>query len=379
VNIMDNEVLDNESEKTRESKKIITRQNFLKVMGSMVVTGGVAGATIPFFSSKAKNDVPKKSIRSILPAGTIAKRVAADPTKIPAPIHRNHAITHEVTLEAKEVTARIESGVVFKYMTWNEQIPGPMIRVRQGDTINLTLKNYTSRMHNIDMHAVYGTGGGNMATLVAPGEKSSMRFKAMYPGAFIYHCAVPNMDYHISSGMYGMILVEPPEGLPKVDHEFYVGQNEIYTVKEAGVSGIHDFDFKSMLAEDPTYVLLNGEKHALTSGNHGAMQVKTGETARIFFVNGGPNLTSSFHPIGNIFTKAWRAGAIINKPERFVQTMHVPPGSTGVFELDFPVPETVKLVDHSLTRVVRKGMLGEITVKGKERVDIFNPNPSDKT
>ncbi|HKJ33571.1 MAG TPA: copper-containing nitrite reductase [Balneolales bacterium] len=359
-----------------ESKKSISRQNFLKVMGSVIMTGGVAGASIPFITGKGKKATPPKTKSTILPTGKIVKRVAADPTNIPAPIHRSHAITHDITLEAKEVTAEIEPGVTFKYMTWNGQIPGPMIRIRQGDTVNVTLKNSTNRAHNVDMHAVYGTGGGNMATLVVPGGESHMRFKAMYPGAFIYHCAVPNMDYHISSGMFGMIVVEPPEGLPKVDHEFYLGQNEIYTNKKAGQKGHHEFDFNNMLKEDPSYVVLNGEKHALTPSVHGAMKTKTGETARIFLVNGGPNLTSSFHPIGNIFTKAWRAGAIINNPDRYVQTMHVPPGSTGVFELEFPVPETIKLVDHALTRVVRKGMLGEIAVSGKKRPDIFDPNPT---
>lgn len=359
-------------------KKDISRQNFLKVMSSVLITGGFAGASLPFVKKK-KKDLINKTGNAMLSASKVVKRIAADPTKIPPPIHRSHAITHNITLEAKEVTAEIEPNVIFKYMTWNGQVPGPMIRIRQGDTVNLTLKNSTNRMHNVDMHAVYGTGGGNMATLVSPGQTNRMRFKAMYPGAFIYHCAVPNMDYHISSGMYGMIVVEPPDGLPKVDHEFYLGQNEIYTDKPVGVEGVHSFDFKTMLAEDPTYVVLNGEKHALTAGVHGAMQVKTNEKARIFIVNGGPNLTSSFHAIGNVFTKAWRAGAIVNKPERYVQTMHVPPGSTGVFELEFPVPETIKLVDHALTRVVRKGMLGEIVVSGKKRPDIFNPDPSKHT
>lgn len=374
-----------ESNQTKQNKSEvvnneISRQSFLKYLGSSIVAGGIAGASGGYlFSGNKAAAKPQKGQVDVVPEipKVTLKRIAADPTILPPPIHRSHAITQHVTLETKEVVAEIEPGVVFHYMTFGGQVPGPMVRVRQGDTIHFTLKNASSNStaHNIDMHAVYGTGGGNMATLVAPGESKTMIFKAMYPGAFIYHCAVPNMDMHISSGMFGMIVVEPPEGLPKVDHEFYFGQNEMYTDKPAGVKGLHSFNFKGMLAEDPTYVLLNGEKHAITNGRYGATKVKKGETARVFFVNGGPNLTSSFHPIGNIWRKVWREGGLANNPENFLQTVQVAPGSTGVFELHFPVPETIKLVDHALTRVVSKGMLGEIQVTGSPDLAIFNANP----
>jgi len=201
-----------------------------------------------------------------------------------------------------------------------------------------------------------------------------VKFKATYPGAFIYHCAVPGMDQHISAGMYGVILVEPPKGLPKVDHEFYLGQNEVYIKGEAGAQGLQEFDFDAMKHEDPTYVLLNGQQKALTENRFGAMKVKKGDTARIFFVNGGPNLASSFHPIGNVFTKAWREGAIMSHPERFVQTLMVPPGSCAVFELEFPVPSTIHLVDHALSRETYKGMGGDIIVEGEPDKSIYDPD-----
>lgn len=204
----------------------------------------------------------------------------------------------------------------------------------------------------------------------------SITFKATYPRAFIYHCAVPKLDYHISSGMFGMIVVEPKEGFPSVDREFHLGQQEVYTNKPVGKKGTHSFDFEAMKREDPTYVLLNGQKHALTGSAHGTMKARVGETARVYFVNGGPNLISSFHPIGNVWTKAWREEAVARTPERQLQTMTVGPGSCGVFEMDFPVPQTVKLVDHALSRVVRKGFLGEIKVEGPLRPKIYNPDPS---
>ncbi len=365
-----------------------SRRMFLKQIGLGAVAGGAVGV-----GGTALVDRRRGAVRAgATPPGAAAavqaaaarpvdvERIAGEPTKIPPPIHRSAPKHHDIELETKELTAEIEPGVTFKYMTFGGQVPGPMIRVRQGDTVRLTLKNPTGNLmvHNVDMHAVYGPGGGNVATTAAPGQSNGMEFKAMYPGAFIYHCAVPNLDWHISAGMFGMILVEPPEGLRRVDHEFYLGQNEIYTTQPTGQKGHHEFDYKAMAAEDPTYVLLNGEKHALTAGVHGAMKVKVGETARVFLVCGGPNLTSSFHPIGNVWTRAWYAGALASDPQRYVQTMTVPPGSCGVFEMDFPVPGDIKLVDHALSRVVRKGMLGIITVEGPAKPDIFQPKlPGD--
>jgi len=306
-------------------------------------------------------------------------RVAADPTDLPDPIDRDEPKRHEITLEVEEVRAEIEPGVTFDYMTFGGQVPGPMIRVRQGDTVSLTLDNLPENAmpHNVDFHAVYGTGGGNVATTAAPGEANAVEFQARYPGAFIYHCAVPNLDVHIASGMFGMILVEPKEGLPEVDRELYLGQNEIYTDKPAGAEGQHGFDIDAMKREDPTYVVLNGEKYALTPDRHGAVTAEQGESIRVFFVDGGPNLSSNFHPIGNVWTEAYRdgGGLAAGDPERNIQTMKVPPGSCMVGRLETPVPEHIKLVDHALSRVVHKGMLGVIDVQGEEKPDIFDPSP----
>ncbi len=359
-----------------------SRRVFLKQIGLGAVAGGAVGVggtglvpgrggVMGGLAAPAATALPTAQVTPAEAADV--QHVAAEPTQIPPPIHRGAPVHHDVVLETQELTAEIEPGVTFRYMTFGGQVPGPMIRVRQGDTVRLTLKNAPTNtmLHNIDLHAVYGTGGGSGATLVAPGQSKSVEFKAMYPGAFIYHCAVPNLDWHISAGMFGMIVVEPPEGLPHVDHEFYLGQNEVYTTQPTGQKGHHDFDYTKMAAEDPTYVLLNGEKHALTANVRGPMKVKVGETARVFFVCGGPNLTSSFHPIGNVWTKAWYAGALASDPMRYVQTMTVPPGSCGVFEMEFPVPGEVKLVDHALSRVVRKGMLGVIQVEGAENPAIF--------
>jgi nitrite reductase (NO-forming) len=305
-----------------------------------------------------------------------AESVAADPTDVPDPIDRDEPKHHDVTLTAKEVTAKVEDGVTFNFMTFDGQVPGPMLRVRQGDTMSFTMENLpeNARPHNVDMHAIYGTGGGSVASTAAPGESNGYDFTARYPGAYIYHCAVPNMDQHISAGMFGMILVEPKEGLPEVDHEFYFGQHELYTDKSTGESGHHRFDMDAMAREDPTYVLLNGEKYAYAAAKHGPLKASVGETARVYLVVGGPNLSSNFHPIGNVWTEAYRDGSL-GRPEEHIQTMKVPPGSCMVGEMDLPVPERIKLVDHALSRVARKGLLAEIDVTGEKKPETFDPSP----
>lgn len=363
--------------KPKKSHTNYTRKQFMKNVGGAMVGGSLLSTFgFPFPQQIRANPVKETFDRGRLSMLSFASRVAADPKAIPPPINRKKPKTHRIELEAKEVIGEIEDGTKFHYMTFGGQVPAPMIRVRQGDTVILTLSSAEENimLHNIDMHAVYGTGGGAEATFVTPGASQTIKFKAMYPGAFLYHCAVPAMDQHISSGMFGLILVEPKEGLPKVDHEFYIGQNEIYIQGNAGDDGMQEFSFDKMKNENPDYVLLNGEKGALTSGGYGAIKVKKGETARIFFANGGPNLTSSFHPIGNVFTKAWREGAIASSPERFVQTMTVGPGSCGIFELDFPVPSTIHLVDHALSRVEYKGMGADIEVEGSPDKSIYDPD-----
>jgi len=354
------------------------RRRFLRATGGGAVLMGLGAAAHAAGGSAAANLADTASAGAhqgdFRGAVVRAHTVAADPTAIPSPISRNHAVTHHIEVVGREVEAEIAPGANFTFMTWNGQVPGPMIRVRQGDTVDLTVSSADTnhRPHSLDLHAVYGTGGSSKYTMVAPGQSREVRFKCLYPGAFIYHCAVPNLDEHISRGMFGMILVEPQEGLPSVDREFYLGQHEVYTRQKAGVRGSIDFDYEALLREQPNYVLLNGAAHGLTPDRLGAMQAKVGETVRVLMVSGGPNLTSAFHPIGNVWSRCWPQGALANPPLKYIQTQPVPPGSCFVGELDMVVPETIKLVDHALTRVARKGLLAEIQVSGDADPAIFS-------
>ncbi|MEY2151235.1 MAG: nitrite reductase, copper-containing [Pusillimonas sp.] len=344
----------------------ISRRCFLGQAGTGALLLGLGGLTLSEHAfATAPHSAGATTDSPVSPAAQAALVVAADPTRLPSPIQRKHSVHHDITLEAREVRGHLADGSVFDFMTWNGQVPGPMIRVRQGDTITLTVRSAASntRPHSVDMHAVFGTGGGSSATLMPPGGSRREFFKCMYPGAFIYHCAVPNMDEHISRGMFGMIVVEPEDGLPPVDREFYLGQHELYTKEPFGSTGLLQFDYSSMEHEDPNFVLFNGTVGAFTGAS--ALKAKVGETIRVFMVSGGPNLTSSFHPIGNVWKNCWPQGALANAPLHYVQTQSVPPGSCFVGEMELPVPETIKLVDHALTRVARKGLLAEIAVEGQ--------------
>jgi nitrite reductase (NO-forming) len=276
--------------------------------------------------------------------------------------------TIQVELEARELVGKVDEGVAYEFWTFDGTVPGTMIRCRVDDTVELTLKNATdSHMsHNIDLHAVTGPGGGAKATTVAPGESATIRFKAMNPGVFVYHCAVAPIPQHISSGMYGLIVVEPEGGLPEVDHEFYVMQGDLYFEGQRGQLGLRDFSIDKMLDERPDYVTFNGAVGSITGER--AFKATVGDTIRIFFGVGGPNLVSSFHVIGEIFDRVMQEGA--SEWHTNVQTTLVPAGGATVVEFTADVPGTYMMVDHSLGRL-GKGAVGMIEVEGDEDPAIF--------
>ena len=300
--------------------------------------------------------------------------VVADPTKLPAPINYKSPRTVEVTLVAKVVTSEILPGVTHKFMTFNGQIPAPMIRVRQGDTLKIKVVNPadSEHAHSVDLHAVIGTGGGGAFTEVNPGETKTFTFKATYPGAFTYHCGVAAMDEHISRGMFGMILVEPPEGLPKVDREFYLGQHELYTKEPFGTKGEANFDGRAMVNENPSYVLFNGAVAPFVASRLGTMKANVGESVRVFLVTGGPNKISSLHPVGNVWSRAWPQGGIANDPLKWIQTWPSSPGSAFVGDMNLPVPGLATIVDHSISRVTSKGLAAQIEAIGPENHELLH-------
>ena len=307
------------------------------------------------------------------PAQTLAEAdISRDPTDLPPPITRHEPQLVRVDLIAEEVSGRLASGSTYLYWTFNGRVPGPFIRVRVGDTVEVHLRNSpTSTMvHSVDFHAVIGPGGGASVMQVDPGKEKSFRFKALVPGLYVYHCATPMVAEHIANGMYGLILVEPAGGLPPVDREFYVMQGEIYTEAPFGQQGPQEFSVEKLLDEHPEYFVFNGSVGALSKLH--PLHAKVGDTIRIFFGDGGPNFASSFHVIGEIFDRVYPYGGLLSPPLGGIQTISVPPGGAAMVEFKTHVPGAYSLVDHALSRVER-GLGGILYVEGAQNPDIFAP------
>lgn len=306
-----------------------------------------------------------------------AKNIVRAANDLPAALPRRGPAQLQIDLEAIEVDGALADGARYTYWTYNGQVPGPFLRARAGDDIEVRLKHAPGHStthadhatHSIDLHAVTGPGGGAALTQVKPGETAGFLFRALNPGLYVYHCASPMIAQHVANGMYGLILIEPEEGLAPVDREFYVMQGEIYTKEPAGKRGQLNFSREKLLEQRPEHYVFNGARAALTGER--ALKAKTGESVRIFFGVGGPNHISSFHVIGEIFDRAFFLGAPAN-PVRDVQTVAVPPGGAAMLEFKLEVPGRYLLVDHALARLER-GLVAHLEVEGAANPTVFRP------
>jgi nitrite reductase (NO-forming) len=304
---------------------------------------------------------------------SVPQAVAAGTTRLPQPqvappVNRTEAALVKVDLETTQVTALLADGIAYKFWTFNGTVPGPMIRVRQGDTVELTLRNSPDMpvTHSINLHAVNGPGGGSVDTQVSPGEESTIRFEALHPGVYVYHCMTPVVGQHVANGMYGMIVVEPPGGLSKVDREFYIMQGEFYLQGEAGQKGLRELSLDKMWQEAPDYVVYNGGVDALTGAN--ALKANVGETIRFFFGVGGPNKDSAFHVVGESFDALYPEGAAEALSD--VQTTLVPPGGATMAEMKLEAPGHYMIEDHHVGRL-EKGAMAHLEVEGAPNPTVF--------
>ena len=367
----------------------MTRSNIAALVAGLLALVGLAlGAYGLYRSANAQNQMTtlqatlaadaetnqvvldRLGIATLQPAqATDAANVARDPADVPPPITRTAPTTVQVTLTAREVTAELADGTTYAFWTFDGTVPGPMVRVMEGDTVEFTLVNDLSSVngHNIDFHAVNGPGGGAEVTNVAPGETATFTWKALHAGAFVYHCAFPPPMHHIAQGMYGAIVVEPVGGLPPVDREFYIMQGDWYTAGRLGNQGHQTFSNEKALAELPEYYTFNGHVQALTELY--PLQAETGETVRVFFGVGGPNKGSNFHIIGEVFDRVCSGS-----DETFTaneEAWYVPPGSVSTFEMFLDVPGSYTIVDHALYRV-QKGAVGVLQVSGDPDPTVFD-------
>ncbi|CAM4139278.1 copper-containing nitrite reductase [Flavobacterium weaverense] len=324
---------------------------------------------IGLFSCKKNEDKDAKYYESIKVEDQKTAELTAPPF-VPKPVGDRPAMRLVVNMEIKEQEGEMVDGVKYTYWTFGGSVPGSFIRTRVGDEVEFHLKNHPDNKmpHNIDLHAVTGPGGGATSSLVAPGHEKVFSFKTLNPGLYVYHCATAPVGMHIANGMYGLILVEPEGGLPPVDKEYYIMQGDFYTKGAYGEQGNQPFDMNKAIKEQPDYVVFNGKVGALTGDK--SLTAKKGETVRIFMGNGGPNLVSSFHAIGEIFDRVHvEGGDLINKN---VQTTLIPAGGAAIVEFKVEVPGTFILVDHSIFRAFNKGALGMLKVEGDENKKVYS-------
>ncbi|MEI7574098.1 MAG: hypothetical protein RLZZ349_685 [Pseudomonadota bacterium] len=346
----------------------------IKVLVSMVATALAltSCAQMAEKSTSANNSNTTSAVNKL----PIIQAVLTHAPNVPEQITRNYSAKVVVNMETQEKIMRMADGVDYMFWTFGGQVPGQFIRVREGDEVEFNLSNSPdSKMpHNIDLHAVTGPGGGAASSFTAPGHTSVFSFKTLNPGLYVYHCATAPVGMHIGNGMYGLILVEPKGGMSKVDREYYVMQGDFYTKGKYGEAGLQPFDMEKAIKEQPDYVVFNGSVGALNGEK--ALTAKVGETVRLFVGNGGPNLVSSFHVIGEIFDKVYvEGGATENKN---VQTTLVPAGGAAIAEFKVEVPGTFIMVDHSIFRAFNKGALGMLKVTGPEDKIIYSGKQADK-
>ena len=325
--------------------------------------------------SAATSSWPEAKVPTAIP--TIEEvAVLTDAPQVPPPITRTEPAKVIVNLEVTEVVKEIAEGVEYTFWTFGGSVPGKFIRVRQNDYIEFHLMNHPdSKMpHNIDLHAVTGPGGGAASSFTAPGHESVFSFTAMNAGLYVYHCATAPVGMDIANGMYGLILVEPEGGLPPVDKEYYVMQGDFYTSGKYGQAGLQAFSMEKALEENPDYVVFNGSVGALAGDN--AITADLGDTVRLFIGNGGPNLVSSFHVIGEIFDAVYpESGSNVNHN---VQTTLVPAGGSAIAEFKTETSGTFILVDHSIFRAFNKGALGMLKVGGEENKIVYSGKIDDR-
>ena len=306
-----------------------------------------------------------------------AADIVRDSSDLPPSIGDRAPAVVKVTLTSMELVGALDpaSGTTYRYWTFDGKVPGPFIRVRQGDTVEVTLVNPkdSTMVHSLDFHAALGPGGGAAISQVPPGQSKTFSFQVNTPGLFVYHCGSPMIAQHIANGMYGLILVEPPGGLKHVDHEYYVMQGEIYTTAPKGKSGLQQFSVENLMQENAQYYVFNGAVDAVAKEY--PLHAKEGETVRIFFGNAGPNATASEHMVGEIFTKDYMFGSLTSPPLTGIQTTTVPPGDAAILELKASMPGQFTLMDHAISRM-EKGDIAILQVSGPENTALMHTGPA---
>lgn len=303
---------------------------------------------------------PKATItKEVMPSTTTAGPVAYAPN-IPAILNTD---TVEIRVDVQHKKITVADDVTYWAWTFGDSVPGPVLRVRIGQTVKFTMFNRSSLTaevsppmpHSIDFHSAMVNPHDKYRS-INPGEALHFQWTANYPGVFMYHCGTPVILQHMISGMTGMIIVEPKDGFPgKVDKEFAIVQNEFYLKQN---DSLYETDINAAKNRQPMFVTFNGKYKQYVQQ---PLEVKAGDLVRLYILNAGANLTSSFHVVGTIFDKVWLDGNPHNEL-RGMQTVEL--GSSNGAIVEFVVPEkgTYAFVDHSFASV-EQGAIGLIEAK----------------
>jgi nitrite reductase (NO-forming) len=290
-----------------------------------------------------------RSFAGIAPANAdvLAQRHAAFPAELPAAPAGPVAAVH---LGISHGVVSIAPGIRYEAWTFGGSVPGPVIHVREGQLVKVTLKNTSPMPHSVDFHAA--RIAPNVAfSDIAPGASKTFSFRAGDPGVYMYHCGTAPAFMHIANGMYGAIIVEP-ETMPKADREYVLVSNEWY-LNKAGDKAPAALDLVKAEQVTPDWVTWNG--YAAQYKTH-PLTAMPGETVRFWVVDAGPSLNTEFHVVGTLLGRAWLNADLRDAPQHDVQTAVVPAGGGGVFDVKIDEPGIYPFVSHAFASV----MLGEV-------------------
>jgi len=317
-----------------------------------VRTAGLVGACIitPYLGINA----------GVVSAETIKAQLGFAPN-VPPPIKRTEPANIVVNLTSDEWTGPLSDDNNYEFWGFNKSVPGPMIRVMVGDTVEIRLKNSkdSKESHNIDFHAITGPGGGASLLNSEPGQESGGKFKMIIPGIFLYHCATasPSIPEHVANGMYGTIIVEPAGGLKPVDKEFQITESEFYTKEGYSKGDTLEFSYENGLDERPSHVVYNGHASSMVKT---PLRAKAGETVRIFLTNPGPNFVDSFQLLEQPFDRVYTEGSLNAAPAENVKVAKVPAG--GAVMVEFKVKAGTYTFVDSVKDRQKQGALGLLKV-----------------
>jgi nitrite reductase (NO-forming) len=329
----------------------------LVLVGSLVVNGLMVGAE----PASADEGAPAASAHATHDAGSGATPVEANP-EAPEYVLRDPTApelatgeVHEIELIMSERQMTVAAGYEQLVWTFGDEVPGPVLRVKVGDLIRVTLVNPETNLmpHSIDFHASLVAWNDEMRS-IDPGEELVYEFEAKYAGVYMYHCGTSPALMHIANGMFGMIIVEPAEGLPPVDHEFALIQSEWYLGEQ---NQTIDIDKASAGAPSPDFVVFNGVANQYA--DH-PIEVPVGDTVRVFVLNAGPSIDSSFHVVGTIFHEVIKEGIHLeegNAGNWGSQAVDLSPAQGAIVEMRFDEDGLYPIVTHAFNFVGR-GALG---------------------